>query len=236
MHSHKAEGDTKAELTGYSMPGDPFNPLDKLNLAKSLAGAILKRPLCPLPPEEKFRGAGIYAIYYAGGFAPYGPLAKKNRSNDPARPIYVGKAVPSGARKGGFGLGADPGTALLRRLKEHANSIEEAKNLDLRDFSCRYLVCDDIWIPLGEALLIEQFMPPWNVLIEGFGIHTPGRGRKKQERSKWDTLHPGRALAKGLPPNSMSAEEIVRLLADFFSGKKVPTISPTSAVIEEDED
>jgi hypothetical protein len=216
------------------MPDAPFNPLDKLNLAESLAEAMLKRPVTPLPPEEKFDGAGIYAIYYAGDFAPYKAIAEKNQGEDPTLPIYVGKAVPPGARKGGFGLGADPGSALLKRLKEHAKSIQEVKNLDIADFTCRYLVCDDIWIPLGEALLIERFQPPWNVLIEGFGIHTPGKGRKKQVRSKWDTLHAGRNLAKGLPANPMSEDKIVKLVSDFFAGKKVPVLSATEAVINEE--
>ena len=216
------------------MSETPFNPLDKLHLAESLAEALLKQPVSPLPPEQKFDGAGIYAIYYAGNFAPYNVLAQKNKGNNATQPIYVGKAVPAGARKGGFGLGADPGNALLKRLKEHARSIEEAKNLNIEDFSCRYLVCDDIWIPLGESLLIGRFQPPWNVLIEGFGIHTPGKGRKKQVRSKWDTFHPGRSLASDLPPNQMSREKIVQLVADFFAGKKVPTLTPVEAVVDEE--
>jgi len=218
------------------MPDAPFNPLDKLNLAKSLADALLKMPLSPLPPDEKFDGAGIYAIYYSGQFAPYEPLAVKNQGKNPTAPIYVGKAVPPGARKGAFGLDADPGSALQKRLREHAKSINEASNLKLADFSCRYLVCDDIWIPLGEALLIARFQPPWNVLIEGFGIHTPGKGRKKQVRSKWDTVHTGRSLAKGLPANPMDQEKVLKLIADFFAGKKVPVLSPEQAVIEEEEE
>jgi Eco29kI restriction endonuclease len=218
------------------MPDTPFNPLDKSNLAESLAEAMLKRPVSPLPPKEKFDGAGVYAIYYAGDFSPYGPLAEKNQGKYTTSPIYVGKAVPPGARKGGFGLGADPGNALLKRLREHATSIQEASNLQIEDFSCRYLVCDDIWIPLGESLLIQRFQPLWNVLIEGFGIHTPGRGRKKQVKSRWDTMHPGRGLAKGRPPNPMSPEKISKLIADFFAGEKVPVLTPTQAVIEEEED
>jgi hypothetical protein len=212
----------------------PFNPLDKLNLAKSLAEAMLKRTVSPLPPDEKFNGAGIYAIYYLGSFLPYKRLSDQNKRQNFSAPIYVGKAVPPGARKGGFGLGVDPRNALLKRLKEHAKSIEEAKNLDIKDFSCRYLVCDDIWIPLGEALLIERFKPPWNILIEGFGIHTPGKGRKKQVKSRWDTLHAGRSLAKGLPMNPMSEGKIIQLINDFFAGKKVPVLTPTEAVVEEE--
>jgi hypothetical protein len=218
------------------MPSPPFNPLDKLNLAESLADAMLKTPICRLPPEKAFDGAGIYAIYYAGVFPPYKSLAAKNLGKDPKAPIYVGKAVPPGARKGGFGLGADLGKALLKRLKEHANSINEVKNLELKDFSCRYLVCDDIWIPLGESLLIERFKPPWNVLIEGFGIHTPGKGRKKQVRSMWDTVHRGRWLARGLPANPRTEKRILKLISDFFAGKKVPVLTLEQAVIGEEEE
>jgi Eco29kI restriction endonuclease len=216
------------------MPDGPFNPLDKLKLAESLADAMLKQPLNPLPPTQKFDGAGLYAIYYHGDFKPYRPIAEKNVGSDPQAPIYVGKAVPPGARKGGFGLGADPGSALLKRLKEHSRSIEEATNLKLEHFRCRYLVCEDIWIPLGEALLIERFKPIWNVLLEGFGIHTPGKGRRKQVKSKWDTLHPGRSLTKGLPPNVLSEDKIRKLLSDFFAGKAVPVQSPNEAVSQEE--
>lgn len=108
------------------------------------------------------------------------------------------------------------------------------RDLNIEDFSCRCLVCDDIWIPLGESLLIERFKPPWNVLIEGFGVHTPGKGRKKQVKSKRDTLHPGRRLATGLPKNPMSGEQIVKLMADFAAGKKVPILTAAEAVVDED--
>ena len=218
------------------MSDSPFNPLDKSHLAESLAEAMLKRPACLVPPPERFEGAGIYALYYAGDFKSYEPIAKENRGKDPMSPIYIGKAVPPGARKGGFGLGADPGAALLKRLTEHAKSINEVENLDLKDFSCRYLVCDDIWIPLGEALLIERFQPPWNVLVTGFGIHTPGKGRKNQVKSRWDTLHPGRMLASDLPANPQSEDQILSLLADLLARKPVSVLTPTEAIIEEEEE
>jgi hypothetical protein len=130
-------------------------------------------------------------------------------------------------------LGSAPGPALYRRLREHARSIEESDGLLPKDFVCRYLISDDIWIPLGESLLIEQFKPLWNVLIEGFGIHKPGKNRP-QQTSKWDTLHPGRKLAAGLPPNSLTAAQLVQLVQDFLAGKAVKTLSPAEAVIEED--
>lgn len=212
----------------------PFNPLDKRNLGDSVATALLKQPVGPLPPEERFLGAGIYAIYYVGSFRAYRRVSELNRNRKFKQPIYVGKAVPPGARKGGFGLSTAPGPALFKRLNEHKNSIASTRNLRIEDFSCRYLVADDIWIPLGESLLIESFQPLWNVLIEGFGIHTPGAGRKKQVRSKWDTLHPGRSLAGDLPRNPRTSTELEEMISDFFAGKTVPTISAEEAVTEEE--
>lgn len=173
----------------------PYNPLDKMNLGGSVADAMLESAVHPLGGLELFNGAGIYAIYYIGDFEAYKPLAAKNKNGKFEAPIYVGKAVPPGARKGNFGLNSPQGTALYRRLQEHAESVQLAENLKIEDFYCRFLVVDDIWIPLGESLLIAKFAPIWNKLIDGFGNHDPGNGRYRQMRSKWDTLHPGRAWA-----------------------------------------
>lgn len=186
---------------------EPFNPLNKKNLGASVAKALLARPVSPLPPD-RFRGAGIYAIYYTGDFEAYKLVARENQDEKFSWPIYVGKAVPAGARKGGFGLDADPGEVLFRRLSEHASSIEQARNLDLRDFRCRYLVVDDIWIPLAESLLIESFYPAWNKRIDGFGNHDPGAGRRNQRKSQWDILHPGRPWADRLADPGEDWDEV----------------------------
>lgn len=155
----------------------PYNPLDKKNLGVSVADALLARPIEHLPPAEAFGGAGIYAIYYHGAYEEYRPIAERNTDGTYGLPIYVGKAIPAGARKGGFGLGTNPGKVLYKRLSEHADAVREAHNLRLEDFRCRNLIVDDIWIPLGEALLIEQFSPLWNRVLDGFGNHDPGKGR-----------------------------------------------------------
>ncbi len=214
----------------------PFNPLDKRNLGESVARALLKQAVGQLPPPEKFLGAGIYAIYYTGTLKAYRAVAEQNRDNKFERPIYVGKAVPPGARKGGFGLSTAPGPALFKRLNEHKASISAAENLSIGDFSCRYLVSDDIWIPLGESLLIESFQPLWNVLIDGFGNHATGKRRATQYRSRWDTLHPGRAWAAKLPANPEKPAALQKTIADFLAGKAVPTISPEAAVTEEEDE
>jgi hypothetical protein len=161
---------------------------------------MLAKPVEPLPPVVAFEGAGVYAIYYLGDFSAYKPIADRNKGNKFGCPIYVGKAVPAGARKGGFGLDAPAGKVLFQRLGEHAESISQAGNLKLDDFRCRYLAVDDIWIPLGESLLIEMFSPLWNKVLDGFGNHDPGSGRYSQQISPWDILHPGREWAKKLKP------------------------------------
>jgi len=198
---------------------EPFNPLDKSNLGESVADAMLCQPVGPLPPEP-FLGAGIYAIYYIGDFPLYAEIAKQNRNDRYNWPIYIGKAVPAGARKGGFGLGADPGQVLYKRLYEHALSIEQADNIILKDFRCRYLVVDDIWIPLAESLLIEMFSPLWNRKIDGFGNHDPGSGRHNQQRSAWDTLHSGRSWAHKLQSLSNDKGKIEKDIARYISETK----------------
>ncbi|MCH8328295.1 MAG: restriction endonuclease, partial [Candidatus Marinimicrobia bacterium] len=49
----------------------PYNPLDKRNLGVSVAEALLSRKAVPLGKVKRFKGAGIYVIYYAGGFPAY---------------------------------------------------------------------------------------------------------------------------------------------------------------------
>lgn len=106
---------------------EPYNPLDIDHLGESVADALLDRPTRPLAALEPFNGAGVYAIYYVGEtlpFEPYGPLARNNRGGIFQAPIYVGKAVPSGARKGKRSA-STLNQALFKRLSEHAQSINQ---------------------------------------------------------------------------------------------------------------
>ncbi len=199
----------------------PFNPLDKKNLGASVAEAMLEQAPIPLGEVKSFVGVGIYAIYYVGSFEAYAPLAERNRGGAFRAPIYVGKAVPAGARKGG-GVGANGSRALYLRLREHADSIASVGNLSLDDFHCRFLVVDDIWIPLGESLLIAKFAPVWNAVIDGFGNHDPGSGRYKGLKPKWDVLHPGRSWADKCAVRKESAEQISSEVVDYFRSIAFP--------------
>ena len=114
-------------------------------------------------------------------------------------------------------MGTTSGPVLFNRLREHADSIREAENLDLVDFRVRYLVVDDIWIPLGEAIMIEKFTPVWNRVIDGFGNHDPGKGRYLQQRSPWDVLHPGRPWAMRCSTCSKSKSDIIATLENFIA-------------------
>ncbi len=193
----------------------PFNPLDKRHLGESVCQAMLRQPVIPMADLPSFEGAGIYAIYYRGDFPAYEAIARKNKGQNFIVPIYVGKAIPKGARKGGD-LEASPGTVLFNRLTQHKRSIGEASNLDIADFRCRYLIVDDIWIPLGESLLIAKFDPLWNKLIDGFGNHDPGKGRHAGLRPRWDVLHPGRPWADRCQPREETAEQIIGEARDYL--------------------
>ncbi|MBI2751156.1 MAG: Eco29kI family restriction endonuclease [Burkholderiales bacterium] len=200
----------------------PYNPLDKKNLGASVAEALLGRKSHPLSGLPAFHGAGIYAIYYTGDFEAYQRLRDQNQGDDLIAPIYVGKAIPSGGRKGVFALEGTKNKALFNRLKEHAESITATGNLNIKDFQCRYLIVDDIWIPLGESLLIAKFAPIWNTLIDGFGNHNPGKGRHQGMRPRWDVLHTGRAWAEKCQPRLETAAQIAREVQSHLAALSMP--------------
>jgi hypothetical protein len=202
----------------------PYNPLDKRNLAQSIENEVLSRPALPLGDVDQITGAGIYVIYYSGSFPAYAPITQENRDGKFGMPIYVGKAIPKGGRKGGLSKDAASGRALADRLRQHASSIDEAENLDLGDFHVRHLVVDDIWIPLGENMLIETFRPVWNVVIDGFGNKDPGNRRATQYKSPWDVLHPGRQFARKLADSGVKPEFLVNKVEAFLGGKPVVLI------------
>lgn len=203
----------------------PYNPLDRDNLGGSVAEAMLERSAWSLSSvvEKPFKGAGIYALYYTGKFESYESMAERNREKRFEFPIYVGKAVPAGARKGNVGLGKATGTVLWGRLKEHAETVKAASTtLKLSDFHCRLLIVDDIWIPLAESLLISKFSPIWNKYLDGFGNHDPGQGRYNGLRPLWDVLHPGRAWADKCKARTETASQVGVSVSAYLKSATVP--------------
>lgn len=166
-------------------------------------------PVQELPPPVSFVGAGVYALYYSGHFDLYARIADRNRNN-PNQPIYVGKAVPFGWRTSRQHKTSM--AALYRRRREHARSLQQATNLEVSDFQCRFMILggveSDLVIPV-EAELIRNYTPLWNAVVDGFGNHAPGSGRFNQAKSEWDVLHPGRPWAEKLTGKSPDFEKVV---------------------------
>lgn len=173
-----------------------WDPLTYENLMAGTVAHFKTQDLVPLASHATVqRGPGIYALYYKGGIPEYQPITGERH------PIYAGKAVPPGARKGGVGNVEAP--ALRNRLREHFRSIDQANNLNPEDFSFRALAIVPVWIVFAEQALIKQYRPVWNTCLEGFGKHDQGRNRVTTKRSWWDTLHPGRPWAQQVAMQGM---------------------------------
>ena len=176
---------------------EPFDPLAVENVGMTLAVELLEQPLHPMPPEQRFAGAGVYALYYSGDHPAYAALVALDAGRF-KYPIYIGKAAGQSAKQG-FNPQTSGKRKLHDRICQHASSIEEVENLDLTDFRCRFLVLNDAYITLAESVMIRLFRPPWNGM--SFGSKVVGKNRMKGTPALWDSLHPGRG---GRPPGSAS--------------------------------
>mgnify|MGYP002626878385 FL=1 len=172
-------------------------------------------PVHQLPPPENFIGAGVYALYYIGKNSYYRHLYELNRLNF-VQPIYVGKAVPRGWRQARV---QEASNELFSRLADHCNSINQASNLEIEDFRCRFMILEEASVDMigtVEAALIRQYTPIWNSCIDGFGNHDPGSGRYDQAKSDWDILHPGRKWATRLRGIHPTENEIIAKAEKYY--------------------
>lgn len=197
---------------------DRYNPLAMENLAHSIVTRMMETEPTPLDDVPRFNGAGVYAIYYRGAFPAYEDLALANEDAWEVA-IYVGKAVPKGGRRGLEVAEHTTTRALADRIRQHANSVRAASNLEIADFVVRWLVVEDIWIPLGESALIRRHRPVWNALVDGFGNHDPGKGRVAGKRPRWDTLHPGRTWAEKYPERDERAADIEQDIREYLRSR-----------------
>jgi hypothetical protein len=167
-------------------------------------------PVHRLPPPDRFAGCGVYALYYLGNYKLYVKAVQVNREAC-AMPVYVGKAVPPGWRAAR--VTSTERKSLHSRLREHTRSIQQANNLEVGDFLCRFMILQnvesDLIVPV-EAALIRKYRPLWNSVVDGFGNHDPGRGRYNQARSEWDVLHPGRPWADRLTGEPPQLETVIK--------------------------
>ncbi|MGP2445629.1 Eco29kI family restriction endonuclease [Pantoea ananatis] len=207
--------DSQFDKSKHTFSDDSF-----LEVLKNAIELFHLTPAYPLPPNESFRGAGVYALYYKGQNPLYEKFSQINKF-ELTLPIYVGKAVPAGWRQSRISEGATrAGSELFKRIKEHSNNIIKSNNLNVNDFYCRFMIFEatgsDL-ISTVEAALIKLHKPLWNTIVDGFGNHTPGNGRFAQAKSDWDVVHPGRAWAEKCTGRHSEPAYVEERIKQYFS-------------------
>lgn len=201
-----------AKLDPITRPAAVFDPGNPRTIGFFIALALTAQPRRPLSNLQSFHGSGVYAIYYSGSFSPYSPIGSTET------PIYVGQAAP---RQQGAITPIAQGTRLAARLNEHRKNIERAdQTLQIKDFDYRALVVQTGWETGAEDYLIRLFKPIWNSetkLVFGIGKHGDDADTRRNKRSPWDTLHPGRIWAAKSAEDAKSAAKIKTELADHFA-------------------
>lgn len=199
-----------------------FDPLAVENVGVTLAVELLQQDIHKFPPETRFKGPGIYALYYTGSHAAYSPLVTLDNGRC-CFPVYVGQAARENAKQG-FSPRPSPGNELYSRIRKHYQSISQATNINPDDFKVRYLTLKPAYISLAESVLIMAFRPPWNGM--GLGSNETGGPRMAGQGSLWDSLHPGR---KGRPNGtqdtaSAAAELIARRVEELHQPPSDPIV------------
>jgi hypothetical protein len=199
------------QLDPILRPPFVFDPSNPEIIGRIIGQTLLEQSRQPLATTPRFYGSGVYALYYRGSFPAYKPIRGKET------PIYVGKADPPSAEARTY---RQQGPRLAGRLAEHAKSIRAASTtLQLDDFDCRFLVVQSGWQRSAENYLEDLFNPIWNSEIcYGFGKHGDAPETRKNTRSPWDSLHPGRpwATKAGNKPNPLSNQQIIDQIAEHF--------------------
>lgn len=181
-----------------------YDPMNTESVSAAICRELERQPLVRLPPDiPQFDGSGLYAIYYTGESVDiYNPLAALNI------PVYVGK---SNAHNGSTGKRTSAPQRLWRRVCEHHASIVGA-GLPIDEFRSRFLLLPDVHNGLGERGLLVNYRPVWNDVLNGFGSREQGSTTRQSSRSKWDTVHRGRARTFGKEKHSReSLEESLRV-------------------------
>jgi len=193
-------------------PSSIFDPSDPSTAGRIVALTLISQPIHELASIPNFYGAGVYAIYYSGNFAPYAKLVNSDH------PIYVGKADPSNSSAKDA---IAQGTKLSIRLSEHAKSISKAKTtLSIEDFKCRFLIVQSGFQKSAEDYLIRFFKPIWNSetkICFGLGKHGDSSETRDNKRSPWDTMHPGRAWADKSTKDQKTREQIIAEIDQHFA-------------------
>ncbi|CAB1129413.1 conserved protein of unknown function [Candidatus Hydrogenisulfobacillus filiaventi] len=198
-------------LDPVARPRSFFDPTDPRTAGTMAALLLVAQPRYALEGLPAFYGAGVYALYYTGAFPAYAPISGTDH------PIYIGKADPVDPSAK---LPEAQGTALYQRLREHAESIGmAATTLRLADFECRFLITQSGFQKAAEDSLIRFFRPIWNSETQicfGLGKHGDSAKTRRNKRSPWDTMHPGRPWATSIATDQKPPELIERQISEHF--------------------
>jgi len=201
------------ELDPVRLPVSFFDPTEPRLIGHFVALALIAQDRRPLQDIGKAYGSGVYAIYYTGQDEPYTPISGTET------PVYVGKADPPANAKSIL----DQGTKLTDRLNEHRKNIDKVSGIDIADFECRALAVQSGYQASAEIHLIRLFEPIWNnetKILFGLGKHGDAATTRANNKSPWDTIHPGRAWAAASPV-AKSAEMIIQEVKYHFSNSKI---------------
>lgn len=212
----------RADLDPIKEPGASFDPTNPDTAGRLVALALIAQDRVPMDRIARTYGSGVYAIYYQGDHPAYAPVSGTET------PIYVGKADPKQAdartaREQGpqlYGRLADH-RRMIRTVGEYAAANALPNPLRVEDFQCRRLVCATNAQLVAERHLIGTFNPIWNNEVGicwGISKHGDAAKTRKNKRSPWDVMHPGRnwAMDEELE-DKMSPELIVSRVAEHFS-------------------
>lgn len=198
-----------SDLDPVRRPRFMFDPGNPAVVGRFIALAMISQPRVALSGIERFYGSGGYALYYTGDFSAYHPIKSTET------PIYVGKANPQSDKAK---LPTEQGERLYGRLGDHRRNIRKAEgSLKVQDFQYRSLVVQSGWQGAAEDYLIHLFKPVWNNetnVCYGIGKHGDDPGTRVNQRSPWDTLHPGRDWA-WRDPKMADAHSRGRILSDL---------------------
>ena len=116
------------------------------------------------------------------------------------------------------------GAELHSRLREHSETVNGVGDPFGGGFPVPVPIVDEIWIPLGENLLISRFMPVWNTSVERVRKpQTPARaGLCGAPAGRWDVLHPGRGLGAEMSGAAGDASDHPVRSSGLSSGPGVP--------------
>ena len=207
--------DLRKQLDPTSYPELVLDPTKPSVVARLIALVLLAQPRTALGDAASSYGSGVYALYYNGPFASYSAIRTSET------PIYIGKADPQDTNAG---TPRAQGERLSRRLKDHVRTIRAAEKggtLSLADFEQRSLVIQTGWQSAAEEYLIGLFHPVWNKetdICYGFGKHGDAPKTRANQRSPWDTIHPGRPWAHRDPdmPDARPRQKIVGDIARHY--------------------